>query len=89
MRINIRAFALSAAIVWGVGVMWLGWIGAFGWGKSLVDALAGLYVGFTASFIGGVIGGIWAFFDGLIGAALLAWLYNRLVSERPPHITQG
>jgi hypothetical protein len=72
MRINIRAFALSAGIVWGIGVMCLGWIAALGWGKSLVHVLAGLYLGFAASFFGGVIGGIEAFFDGLIGAALLA-----------------
>jgi hypothetical protein len=29
--------------------------------------------------LGSVIGLIWALVDGLIGGAILAWLYNRLV----------
>jgi hypothetical protein len=55
MRIDIRAFALSVAIVWGVGVMWLGWMAAFGWAKPIVDVLASGYIGYGPSFLGGVI----------------------------------
>jgi hypothetical protein len=82
LTIDVRAFSLATGIVSGAGIMFLGWIAALGWGKSLLDALAGLYVGYTASFVGGIIGGVYGFFDGLIGAAILAWLYNRLIAQR-------
>jgi len=41
-----------------------------------VTPLSSLYIGYAPSFVGGIIGGIWGFFDGLIGGAILALLYN-------------
>jgi hypothetical protein len=84
LTIDVRAFSLASGIVSGAGTIFLGWIAAlgWGWGKSLLDVLAGLYVGYTASFVGGIIGGVYGFFDGLIGAAILAWLYNRFIAQR-------
>jgi hypothetical protein len=79
---NVRSFALAGGIVWGAGVMFLGWIAAFNWGRALEGVFASLYIGYGPSFLGGVIGGVWAFFDGLIAAALIAWLYNILSAGR-------
>lgn len=73
---NVRSFALAGGLVWGFGVMVLGWMAAFGWGGSLAGVLASLYVGYGPSFVGGIIGGVYGFFDGLIALALIAWLYN-------------
>jgi hypothetical protein len=41
-------------------------------------AMRALKIG--AWIAGGLIGLIWGFFHGLIGGALFAWFYNRLIS---------
>ena len=51
-------------------------------GPSLGPTLIGkLYRGYTISPTGSVIGLVWAFFDGLIGGAVFAGVYNRLASS--------
>ena len=78
MKLNIKAFALTCGIIWGLGLFLLTWwIIAFdGSGGSTI--IARLYRGYTITPIGSVIGLIWAFFDGLIGGAIFAWLYNKI-----------
>jgi len=39
--------------------------------------LGRIYRGYSLSPIGSVVGLVWAFFDGLVGGAIFAWLYNR------------
>lgn len=83
MKLDVRAAALTAAIVWGVILM-------FGagilhvvfpeYGREFYQAMASVYPGYDGSatvpqlFIGGAYG----FVDGLIGGGLFAWIYNRL-----------
>lgn len=79
MRLSVRAFALASGITWGACMLFLGWMAAwFGWSTALVLALGSLYIGFSATFVGALIGLVWGFFDGAIGGAILAWLYNTL-----------
>jgi hypothetical protein len=56
----------------------LGLMGAIGWGRAMVDVLGSLYLGFRPTPLGSIIGGAWAFVDGAVGGAIVAWLYNRL-----------
>ena len=42
--------------------------------------LSNFYIGMKLSVLGGIIGGIWGFFDGAIGGFLFAWLYNKFNS---------
>jgi hypothetical protein len=42
--------------------------------------LSHFYLGYSITLTGGLIGLIWGFFHGLIGGALFAWFYNRLIS---------
>jgi hypothetical protein len=87
MKFDVKAFSLSCAITWGVGLLLLTWwIMAFD-GPSLEPTWIGrIYRGYTMTVVGSIIGGIWAFFDGLIGGAVFAWLYNtieeRVLSRR-------
>jgi hypothetical protein len=76
MRLKVGSFALAVATYWGAGIFVLGLMAHFGWGTKPVDMLANVYIGYSATFIGAVIGGVWAFFDALIAAAIIAWLYN-------------
>ncbi|MEJ2060510.1 MAG: bacteriophage holin [Gammaproteobacteria bacterium] len=85
MRFNIKAFALTCALVWGFGVFFLTWwIMAFDGATGQVTWLGQIYRGYNISPEGSLIGLIWAFFDGLVGGAVFAWLYNLLAGRGAP-----
>jgi hypothetical protein len=81
MKLNVKAFALSAGILWGavVCVFTLAelWRGA-GYHLSL---LGSIYRGYQVSYLGSVIGLVYGFVTATILGALLAWLYNKLGQE--------
>lgn len=77
MKLNPKKLATALAATWGLYVLLIGWVAAAGWGTTdLVDALSGLYLGFKATFVGGIIGGLWGMIDGLIAGYIIAWVYN-------------
>ncbi len=79
MKLNIRAFALTFAIWWGVGIFILTWwIIAFEGSTSETIFLGRIYLGYSISPIGSLIGFVWAFVDALVAGAIFAWLYNVL-----------
>lgn len=83
MTLNVKAFALTCGIIWGFGVLlfawWPMWVGSANEFSS--STLKFIYVGFNYTYLGGIIGLVWGFCDGLIGGALFAWLYNKLVGK--------
>lgn len=81
MRFCVRAVALALGIVWAAGVMIAGWTAAANWGTLFVKTMASIYIGYEPGFLGGIIGGIWAFFDAAIGGAVFAYLYNLFVAK--------
>ena len=52
---------------------------AFGWGVNIAVAIQSLYLGYGPTFVGAVTGAVWAFAHGLIGGAMIGWLYNRFL----------
>ena len=83
MRLNVKAFALTWAIVWGFGLFFLTWwIIAFDGSTGEPMFIGRLYRGYTISPLGSLIGLVWAFCDGLIGGAIVAWLYNKLAAGK-------
>lgn len=79
MRLNVRAFAITCGIIWGVGLFALTWwIIMFDGATGDVTFLGRIYRGYNISPLGSVFGLIWASVDGLIGGAIFAWLYNLL-----------
>jgi len=77
MKLNVRAFALTCGLVWGVGLFLLTWwIIAFDGATGEPTLIGRLYRGYSISPAGSFIGLIWAFVDGLIFGAIFAWLYN-------------
>ena len=77
MKLNVNAFAFACAIIWGVGLFALTWwMIAFNGQTGEPTIIGQIYRGYNISAIGSVIGLVWAFFDGLIGGAIFAWLYN-------------
>jgi hypothetical protein len=81
MKLNIKAFALTCGLIWGLGLFCLTWWVIMFDGSSSDPTLIGkLYRGYTISPMGSVIGLVWGFFDALIGGAIFAWLYNKLAA---------
>ncbi len=79
MKLNIKAFALTFGLLWGFGLFFLTWwIIAFDGSSEGPNFINRIYRGYAITPLGSVIGLVWAFFDGLVGGAIFAWLYNRL-----------
>ena len=78
MKINTKALAISIGIVWGLAVFLLTvWFLVMGYNGGLLAKLGSVYIGYSVSWLGAFIGLIYGFVDGLIGGALLGYLYNK------------
>lgn len=81
-KLNIKALAVGLGISWAVCMLFVGWASIFGWGTKFVGMMSSVYIGFTPSFLGGIIGAIWGFIDGAIGGAIIALVYNVIVKKK-------
>ncbi|HKI99393.1 MAG TPA: bacteriophage holin [bacterium] len=79
MKLDIKALALTFGILWGLGVFVMTWwillTGGAGGPPMLLERV---YLGYHITPVGSIIGLIWAFVDGAVCGALVAWLYNKL-----------
>ncbi len=82
MKLNVKPFAISCAIIFGFGLLFMTW------GKILLDGsncnptvIGKVFRGYNLSFSGSLIGFLWGFFDGLISGAIFASIYNLIVSK--------
>lgn len=80
-KLNIKALTLAAGITWGFSMLVLAWVSMFGWGIRDVSVISGLYLGYEPTFVGGLIGAVWGFFDGAIGGFIFSYLYNHLIKK--------
>jgi hypothetical protein len=80
-RLQPFAFGIAIGVVWAVGVLLGGLVAMTGYGAVFVNALGTVYIGYSASIVGAIIGGIWALVDGFVAGALIAWVYNRFASQ--------
>lgn len=84
--LGVISLGLAIGVVSAVFVFLLGLMAAFfGWGVELAYVLASLYVGYSPTFVGAITGAVWAFADGFIVGALIAWLYNKFLLRRAIH----
>ena len=86
MRINVKAAALTAGLVWGVLAMFVTGVGNLlvpGYGQALLDVMASVYPGYAATPTVGqvIIGTLYGLLDGALGGAIFARLYNALASR--------
>jgi ammonia channel protein AmtB len=56
---------------------------AFDGATGEVTFIGRIYRGYSITPGGSFIGLIWALFDGLIGGAIFAWLYNLIAARLP------
>ena len=82
MKINTKAFALAAGIVWGFNWFILTWWMILFDGITHEVLLIGrMYRGFTLSPVGSLVALLWGFVDGFMLGLLCAWIYNKLASR--------
>jgi hypothetical protein len=82
MKLNVKAFALTSALVWGFGLFCLTWwIIAFDGATGQTTLIGRIYRGYNISPSGSVIGLLWALGDGFVGGAIFAWLYNLIAAR--------
>jgi hypothetical protein len=82
MKLDVKAFALTCAVAWGLGlplVTW--WVIAFDGPSTAPTWIGHIYRGYNMTLGGSLVGAVWAFFDGLVGGAVFAWLYDFLQAE--------
>lgn len=90
MKLNVKAFAISFAICWGVGLFLITWWIILLDGITYETTFIGrVYWGYSISPVGSIIGLIWATIDGGITGAIFAWLYNLIVSRISPKEAQA
>ena len=83
MKLDVKAFAATTALVWGIGLFILTWwIIAFDGSSADPTFLGQIYRGYTITPIGSFVGLAWAVVDGAIGGAIFAWIYNFIVTRR-------
>ena len=76
-KINPVSFGLSFGFLVGFYFFSLGIFASyFGVGEGLVESLKVLYIGYDATFLGSVAGGLWGVVDGFIGGVVIAYFYN-------------
>jgi hypothetical protein len=88
-KLRLLPTAVAMGATWAMGVMLLGWISITGWGTRFVDVLSSIDVGFRPTFIGGIVGGLWAFADAFAAGAVFALVFNAIAArhERFPSLT--
>ncbi|MDE1970609.1 MAG: bacteriophage holin [Patescibacteria group bacterium] len=73
-----KALGVALGVLWALYVFFAGIFAMYGWGSALVALLSSFYLGYGASFAGALIGAVWAFVDGFVAGAIIAWVYNKI-----------
>ena len=77
MKLNKVALGLSLGILCGASVCLLTVLCLIVDGGAHLILLNKLYIGYSISWFGAILGLVYGFIDGFIGGWLIAWLYNR------------
>ena len=76
---SIRAFALTAGIFGAVTMFVLAWwLVLTGNAEGPPTIFERIYIGYSFTPMGSVIGAAWGFVDWGIAGAIFAWLYNKI-----------
>lgn len=88
MKLDIKAMALTAGLIWGLAMLVTGLANLVcsGYGQAFLSAMASIYPGYHASgsLFDTVVGSLYGLVDGGVGGLVFAWLYNRFLSCGTP-----
>lgn len=82
-KLNFWACGLALGIVWGVGMLFAGVCGFFGWSTLLMNKISmqSMTIEYVPSFWGALTVAIGGFVDGFIAGIAFAFLYNFFVKK--------
>ena len=76
---SIRAFALTAGIFGAATLFFIAWwLILTGNAEGPTTLLERIYIGYSFTPTGSVIGAVWGFVDWGIAGLIFAWLYNKI-----------
>jgi len=76
---SIRAFALTTGIFGAASMFFLSWwLILIGNAEGPATLFERVYIGYSFTPMGSVIGALWGFVDFGIAGAIFAWLYNKI-----------
>lgn len=79
MKLSIKGFAITCAILWTITVFWCVLMELIGFGSAPFHVVDQFYFDLLTPTIGGmIIGMVIGFIDGLVCGAIFAWIYNKL-----------
>ncbi len=82
MRLNVKAFALTTAILSGTGSFLLTLLSVLtGFAREFFELIAPFHPGYSHTILGALISGIWMFIYGYALGALFALIYNSIKGE--------
>lgn len=82
MKLNVKAFAFTLALIMGVGLFLITWwVILFTGSTGENTVISVVYRGYNISAVGSLIGLAWGLVDGFIGGLIFAWLYNKFVGN--------
>jgi hypothetical protein len=86
MRLDVIAFAVTAGVFWGGGILLMAAANAIwpGYGRAFLDVVASMYPGYHpgSGFGSVVIAASYGLVDGAVTGAVFAWLYNFVARRR-------
>jgi ABC-type transport system involved in cytochrome c biogenesis permease subunit len=74
---NGKAFAVAAGILWGVLLFALTLLEAARGAGHTLWLLSAVYLGYSVTYPGSVVGLVYGFVSGALIGAAFCWLYNR------------
>ena len=80
-RLNVKALAIAVGSAWSLCMLFAGWAAIFGWSVKFVEIMGSVYIGYEATFVGGIIGALWGFLDGAVGGLIIALIYNAIAKQ--------
>ena len=76
---NVKAFAVAAGILWGFLLFVLTLLEAARGVGHTMGVLSALYLGYSVTYLGSLVGLVYGFVSGALVGAAFCWLYNRFV----------
>ena len=79
-KLGVIPFGVAFGSTWAMGLLIFGWISWLsGWGLAMISLIGSVYIGYSATFWGAIVGAIWGFVDAFIGGIIMAAIYNRCI----------
>lgn len=79
-NLSPKGLGLALGVFWGVALaLWTLVVILTGtsYSQEVLGLIGSIYPGYAVSWVGVGLGLVYGFVDGLIGGALIAWLYNK------------